>query len=144
VRESYSSDNEGDDDTITSPSINGSMPSFSLDMDLLGNEQIRILEPKFSMTLAELLDESKVVPVSVNGDLEVSIAGIQNDRREVMSGDLFICGASSDESSGIAHLTEADKRGAVAVVADKEINIEETLACRYVAIRLNLFCLETS
>lgn len=107
------------------------MPSFGFNFDVFGKERIPVREPKFSMTLAELLDESKVVPVLVNGDLEVSITGVQTDPREVTSGDLFICGVNSNESSGIAPLTEADKRGAVAVVADKEINIDEKLACRY-------------
>ncbi|KAJ1693747.1 hypothetical protein LUZ63_010445 [Rhynchospora breviuscula] len=134
ARDAYSTDSEGDEDNLTSPSINGSMPSFNFNLDMFGKERIRILDPKFSMTLAELLDESKVVPVSVNGDLEVSIGGVQNDPREVTAGDLFICGANPGESSGITPLTEADKRGAVAVVADKEINIDEKLACRALVI----------
>ncbi|KAK6130011.1 hypothetical protein DH2020_036233 [Rehmannia glutinosa] len=71
--------------------------SFDIDFDEFGKTKARIVEPKFKMSLAELLDESKVVPISV----------YEND------GHLF--------------LSEADKRGAVAVVASKEIDIEDTL-----------------
>ncbi|KAJ3681907.1 hypothetical protein LUZ60_014480 [Juncus effusus] len=121
------------------PTINGattSMPSFDFDIDVFGlsTQRVRILEPKFSMTLAELLDESKVVPVSVKGDLEVAITGVQNDQRDVTAGELFICCNNSNGSNGLAPLTEADKRGAVAVVADKEINIDQKLSCRAVVI----------
>ena len=43
---------------------------------IVGKIKSRIVEPKFRMSLAELLDESKVVPVSVYGDLEVEITRI--------------------------------------------------------------------
>lgn len=106
---------------------------FELDLDSLRESGDRILDPNFKMTLAELLDESRVVPVSVHGDLEVLITGIQHDPKEVSSGDLFICctGASAD---GHDSLIEADKRGAVAVVADEEINLDETLALKALLI----------
>ena len=58
---------------------------------IVGKIKSRIVEPKFRMSLAELLDESKVVPVSVYGDLEVEITRIQHDSRLVCSGDLFVC-----------------------------------------------------
>ncbi|OAY75726.1 UDP-N-acetylmuramoyl-L-alanyl-D-glutamate--2,6-diaminopimelate ligase [Ananas comosus] len=123
-----------DADVLESSSNGNSLPSlYGLDVDEFGKSRARILEPTFRMSLAELLDESKVVPVSVYGDLEVSITGIQHDSREVNAGDLFVCcnGSSAD---GLGSLTEADKRGAVAVVADKEINIDETLACKALVI----------
>ncbi|MQL90721.1 hypothetical protein Taro_023332, partial [Colocasia esculenta] len=107
--------------------------SFDLDLDSFGRSRARIVEPKFRMTLAELLDESRVVPVSVYGDLEVSITGIQHDSREVSAGDLFVCCIGS-KTDGHLYLSEADKRGAVAVVASKEINIEETLGCKALVI----------
>ncbi|KAL0371786.1 UNVERIFIED_CONTAM: UDP-N-acetylmuramoyl-L-alanyl-D-glutamate--2,6-diaminopimelate ligase MurE, chloroplastic [Sesamum calycinum] len=66
--------------------------SFDIDFDEFGKTKARIVEPKFKMSLAELLDESKVVPIS------------------------------------------ADKRGAVAVVASKEIDIEATLGCKALVI----------
>lgn len=106
---------------------------FDLDVDAFGRIPARILEPKFKMTLAELLDESPVVPVSVYGDLEISISGIQHDPKEVTAGDLFVC-CNSSKMDGHDYLTEADKRGAVALVADKEINIEETLGCKALVI----------
>lgn len=109
------------------------LSSFDIDFDSLGNNKVRIVEPKFKMTLAELLDESKVVPVSVYGDLEIEISGIQHDSRLVEAGDLFVCHVGR-ETDGHLYLTEADKRGAVAVVASKEIDIEETLGCKALVI----------
>ncbi|XP_022157096.1 uncharacterized protein LOC111023902 [Momordica charantia] len=106
-----------------------SFNSFDVDFDSYGKVKARIVEPKFKMTLAELLDESKVVPVSVFGNLEIEITGIQHDSRMVSSGDLFVC-CVGRETDGHLFLTEADKRGAVAVVASKEIDIEETLGCK--------------
>ncbi|KAL0927179.1 hypothetical protein M5K25_001342 [Dendrobium thyrsiflorum] len=108
-------------------------PSFELDLESLGKSRNQILEPKFSMTLAELLDDSRVVPLSVYGNLEVLITEIQHDPKEVSSGDLFICcpGSTTD---GHDYLTEADKRGAVAVVADKVINLDETLGCKALVV----------
>lgn len=107
--------------------------SFDLDFDSFGKSRARIVEPKFKMSLAELLDESKVVPVSVYGDLEVEITGIQHDSRVVSAGDLFVC-CVGRKTDGHLYLSEADKRGAVAVVASKEIDIEETLGCKALVI----------
>ncbi|KAK8948303.1 hypothetical protein KSP40_PGU010532 [Platanthera guangdongensis] len=108
-------------------------PSFDLDLDSLSKSRDQISDPDFKMTLAELLDESRVVPVSVHGHLEVLITGIQHDPKEVSSGDHFIrcAGASTD---GHDSLIEADRRGAVAAVADKEINLDETLALKALII----------
>ncbi|KAK9103649.1 hypothetical protein Sjap_020903 [Stephania japonica] len=106
-----------------------SLNSFDLDFDSYGKTRARIVEPKFRMSLAELLDESRVVPVSVYGNLEVEINGIQHDSREVSRGDLFVCCVGT-KTDGHLYLSEADKRGAVAVVASKEINIDETLGCK--------------
>ncbi|KAK6151113.1 hypothetical protein DH2020_016045 [Rehmannia glutinosa] len=61
--------------------------SFDIDFDEFGKTKARIVEPKFKMSLAELLDESKVVPISVYGNLEVEISGISHDSRVVESGD---------------------------------------------------------
>lgn len=107
--------------------------SFDLDFDTYGKVKSRIVEPKFKISLAELLDESKVVPISVYGDLEVEITGIQHDSRVVNSGDLFVC-CVGKKTDGHLFLSEADKRGAVAVVASKEIDIEETLGCKALVI----------
>ncbi|KAK7358610.1 hypothetical protein VNO77_00545 [Canavalia gladiata] len=102
---------------------------FEFDFDSYGKSKTRIVEARFRMSLAELLDESKVVPVSVYGDLDVEITGIQHDSRIVTSGDLFVCCVE-----GNLVLSEADKRGAVAVVASKEIDIEDTLGCKALVI----------
>lgn len=96
----------------------------------LGLEGARMRQPAFRMTLAELLDESKLVPVAVTGDQDVALAGVQRDASLVAAGDLFVCVGED----GLAGLTEADKRGAVAVVADQDLNIEGTLACRALVI----------
>ncbi|CAN6713013.1 unnamed protein product [Malus baccata var. baccata] len=106
---------------------------FDLDFDNYGKTRARIVEPKFKMSLAELLDESKVVPVSVYGDLEVEITGIQHDSRVVNAGDLFVCCVGS-KTDGHLYLSEAIKRGAVAVVASKEIYMEESLGCKALVI----------
>ncbi|KAH1075124.1 hypothetical protein J1N35_027452 [Gossypium stocksii] len=108
-------------------------PSFDLDLGSFGKSKVRIVEPKFKMSLAELLDESKVVPVSVYGDIEVEITGIQHDSRLVSAGDLFVC-CVGRKTDGHLYLSEADKRGAVAVVASKEIDIEDTLGCKALVI----------
>ncbi|XP_050228495.1 UDP-N-acetylmuramoyl-L-alanyl-D-glutamate--2,6-diaminopimelate ligase MurE homolog, chloroplastic [Mercurialis annua] len=108
-------------------------PSFDLDFDSYGKGKAVILEPKFRMSLAELLDESKVVPLSVAGDLEVEITGIQHDSRMVNAGDLFVC-CVGRRTDGHLFLSEADKRGAAAVVASKEIDIEDTLGCKALVI----------
>ncbi|KAL5552058.1 hypothetical protein UlMin_002234 [Ulmus minor] len=107
--------------------------SFDLDFDHYGKVKPRIVEPKFKISLAELLDESKVVPISVYGDLEVELSGIQHDSRMVSFGDLFVC-CVGRKTDGHLYLSEADKRGAVAVVATKEIDIEETLGCKALVI----------
>lgn len=139
---SVASDSEDEEDTSDADmnvtegkkgNFNGLDSSFDFDMDVYGRSKIRIVEPKFRMTLAELLDESKVVPVSVSGDLEVEISGIQHDSRVVSSGDLFVC-CVGKRTDGHLFLTEADKRGAVAVVASKEIDIEGTLGCKALVI----------
>uniref|UniRef100_A0A2P2JCJ3 Uncharacterized protein n=1 Tax=Rhizophora mucronata TaxID=61149 RepID=A0A2P2JCJ3_RHIMU len=135
------SDEEGDPKFDVGISENGGRndlglsldSSFDLDFDSYGKAKVSIVEPKFRMSLAELLDESKVVPVSVSGDLEVEITGIQHDSRLVNVGDLFVC-CVGRRTDGHLFLTEADKRGAVAVVASKEIDIEETLGCKALAI----------
>ncbi|KAL6986262.1 hypothetical protein U1Q18_019630 [Sarracenia purpurea var. burkii] len=109
------------------------LSSFGIDFDSFGKTKARIVEPKFRMTLAELLDESKVVPLSVYGNLEVEITGIQHDSRVVEAGDLFVC-CVGRKTDGHLYLSEADKRGAVAVVASKEVDIEETLGCKALVI----------
>ncbi|GAB2296841.1 hypothetical protein Dimus_030942 [Dionaea muscipula] len=105
----------------------------AVDLSGFGKDKVRIVEPKFRMALAELLDECKVVPISVYGNLDVEITGIEHDCRMVSAGDLFVC-CVGKETDGHMYLSEADKRGAVAVVASEEIEIEETLGCKALVI----------
>lgn len=130
--ESESSDLEVSEDDLSKNDLSVD-ESFDVDFDSFGSGKARIVDPKFRMTLAELLDESKVVPVSVYGNLEIEITGIQHDSRMVESGDLFVC-CVGKKNDGHMFLSEADKRGAVAVVASKEIDIEDTLGCKALVI----------
>ncbi|MQM06446.1 hypothetical protein Taro_039270 [Colocasia esculenta] len=91
------------------------------------------VDPMFRKTLAELLAESGVVPVSVLGDLDVLVTGIQHDSRGVNAGDLFVCCVGS-KTDGHLYLGEAGKRGAVAAVSSKETDMEATLGCRALVI----------
>jgi hypothetical protein len=77
-------------------------------------------EPTYRMTLGELLDEARVTPISVEGDLEVEITGIQHDSRQVIPGDLFVCikGLTSD---GHDFAAQAIERGAVVVISSTEV-----------------------
>ncbi|KAF5800797.1 putative acid--amino-acid ligase (peptide synthase) [Helianthus annuus] len=125
--EAENSDLDIDDDL--GPGNSSVKSEFESEFDAFRKGEVRIVEPKCKMTLAELLDESKVVPVSVLGNLEIEITGIQHDSRLVEPGDLFVC-CVGKKTDGHLFLTEADKRGAVAVVASKEIDIEETLGCK--------------
>ncbi|CAK9141897.1 unnamed protein product [Ilex paraguariensis] len=131
-----SGDVESSDIEVSDEMFNGqlsNLSSFDIDFDGLDINKTRIVEPKFRMSLDELLDESKIVPISVYGNLEVEISGIQHDSRVVESGDLFVC-CVGRKTDGHLYLSEADKRGAVAVVASKEIDIEETLGCKALVI----------
>lgn len=100
--------------------------SFELDLSGMELASTQVLEPEFRTTLAELLDDAKVVPVSVDGDLDVEITGIQHDSREVNPRDLFIC-CTGMTTDGHLYLSEAVKRGAVAIIASKEITIDESI-----------------
>lgn len=126
---------------IANSCLNTPILSSKSDLDALiagNNEQMEVLahaheekskelseEASFRMPLAQLLNESRVSPVSVSGDLDVAITGIQNDSREVGPGDLFIC-CHGYKTDGHSYITEAIERGASAVLADKEIKLEQT------------------
>ncbi|KAI5056527.1 hypothetical protein GOP47_0028345 [Adiantum capillus-veneris] len=100
-------------------------PSFDLDFTL-EEELDQIKEPPFQMTLSELLDQARVVPILVDGDQDVEITGIQYDSRQVSPGNMFVCGlpSSSQEHSSLA---EAIEKGAVVVVASMEVSVQETV-----------------
>ncbi|KAG2306775.1 hypothetical protein Bca52824_026523 [Brassica carinata] len=79
-----STDEEGNP-RISKKKEAGSDHQFEFDLDDFGGSKVRIVEPKFRLSLAELLDESRVVPISVYGNLDVKITGIQHDSRECLS-----------------------------------------------------------
>lgn len=115
-------EDEESEATISAPEDD----SFELDLSEMELASTQVLEPEFRTTLAELLDDAKVVPVSVDGDLDVEITGIQHDSREVNPRDLFIC-CTGMTTDGHLYLSEAVKRGAVAIIASKETTIDESL-----------------
>lgn len=127
--ESVEENEESLDFEVGDGEFSSNLSSFDIDLDDFGKTKTRIFEPKFKMSLAELLDDSKVVPILVSGDLELEISGISHDSRLVESGDLFVCRVGK-KTDGHLYLSEADKRGAVAVVASKEMDIGETLGCK--------------
>lgn len=89
-------------------------------------EEEEVKEPVFRMTLGELLDEARVTPISVEGDLDVELRGIQHDSRQVSPGDLFVCvkGLTSD---GHDFASQAIERGAVAIISSSEVPASEGL-----------------
>lgn len=127
--ESVEENEESLDFDVGDGEFSSNLSSFDIDLDDFGKTKTRIVEPKFKMSLAELLDDSKVVPILVSGNLELEISGISHDSRLVESGDLFVCRIGK-KTDGHLYLSEADKRGAVAVVASKETDIGETLGCK--------------
>ncbi|KAJ0966668.1 hypothetical protein J5N97_023585 [Dioscorea zingiberensis] len=84
-------------------------------------------------TLSELLEASGVTPLSIHGDLETHITGIQIDSRNVSSGDLFIC-CVGKKADGHRFASEAVSKGAVAIVASKDLNLDELPGCRAVVM----------
>ncbi|KAG0583458.1 hypothetical protein KC19_3G137600 [Ceratodon purpureus] len=79
-----------------------------------------LVEPTYRMTLGELLDEARVTPISVEGDLDVEITGIQHDSRHVIPGDLFVC-VKGLKSDGHEFANQAIEKGAIAVISCTEV-----------------------
>lgn len=89
----------------------------------------QIAEPsEFRMTFCELLEQSKVIPLSLRGDIGVTITGIENDSRKVRPGDLFVC-CTGYKTDGHSFINDAIERGAVAVVACRKIDLNAILDC---------------
>ncbi|KAG0474624.1 hypothetical protein HPP92_014310 [Vanilla planifolia] len=112
-------------------------PNGIHDLSLFTNEEIleapTTLEPLFPISLGELLQQSRLDPLTVYGDLNVRISGIQHDSREVVAGDLFICLVGS-QTDGHEYLADAITKGAVAVVSDRELDKDLTFECQAVVI----------
>lgn len=100
-------------------------PSFDLDFTL-EEDLDQIKEPAFCMTLSELLDEARVVPILVDGDQDVEITGIQYDSRQVTPGNMFVCGLGSSAAEH-SPLAEAIEKGAVVVVASMEVSVQDSI-----------------
>ncbi|KAI0489306.1 hypothetical protein KFK09_029148 [Dendrobium nobile] len=103
------------------------------DLTLFPNEEIlempSIHEPFLPITLGELLKKSKITPLSIYGDMNTRITGIQDDFRKVVPGDLFVCRVGT-KTDGHAYLSEAISKGAVAVLSEREPDKDETFGCR--------------
>ncbi len=75
------------------------------------------------MTLSQLLSDVEIL--SVQGNIDVRISGIAFDSREVKPGDVFVC-VTGYKSDGHDYAEQALEKGAVAIIAEKEM--EETAA----------------
>ncbi|XP_020687635.1 UDP-N-acetylmuramoyl-L-alanyl-D-glutamate--2,6-diaminopimelate ligase MurE homolog, chloroplastic isoform X2 [Dendrobium catenatum] len=83
---------------------------------------------EFRMALCELLEQSKIIPLGVCGDIGVTITGIENDSRKVRPGDLFVC-CIGYKTDGHYFINDAIERGAVAVLACRKIDLDGILDC---------------
>lgn len=96
-----------------------------------------VAEPTYQMTLGELLDEARVTPMSIEGDLDVEITGIQHDSRQVIPGDLFVC-VKGLKSDGHEFVNQAIEKGAVAVISSLEVAPAEGLKAAVVVEDTNV------
>lgn len=118
-----------EDDIDLEPSRTVSLdPSFDLNFEaeVEDEEEEELPEPTYRMILSELLDEARVTPISVEGDLDVEITGIQHDSREVNPGDVFVCctGFSTD---GHSFTAQAVERGATVIVATQDVSVSDAV-----------------
>ena len=75
------------------------------------------------MILSELLKDIKII--RSQGNIDVKVSGIAFNSQEVKPGDVFVC-IKGFKSDGHDYANDALERGAVAVIAEKEV--EETAA----------------
>ncbi|KAH7669521.1 UDP-N-acetylmuramoylalanyl-D-glutamate-2,6-diaminopimelate ligase protein [Dioscorea alata] len=101
---------------------------FSEDSTLNGLAGALQRRKEISWTLSELIETSKLTPVSIHGDVNTPITGIQIDSRCVTSGDLFIC-CVGKKTDGHRFVSEALSKGATAVVACKNLNFDDLPGC---------------
>ncbi|KAM0942056.1 putative UDP-N-acetylmuramoyl-L-alanyl-D-glutamate--L-lysine ligase [Dioscorea sansibarensis] len=83
---------------------------------------------ELSWTISELIETSKLTPVSIHGDVNTPITGIQIDSRYVTSGDLFIC-CIGKKTDGHRFISEALAKGATAIVACKNLDFDDLPGC---------------
>jgi UDP-N-acetylmuramoyl-L-alanyl-D-glutamate--2,6-diaminopimelate ligase len=75
--------------------------------------------PKPVSDLLERLRGRGVAPVAAEGDAATAVTGITHDSRSVRPGDMYVARAGAN-THGIAHLDEALRNGAAAVLTDRE------------------------
>ncbi len=71
------------------------------------------------MTLSQLLSDVDII--SVQGNIDVKISGIAFDSRDVKPGDVFVC-IKGYKSDGHDYAENALEKGAVAIIAEKEMS----------------------
>ncbi|PKM49804.1 MAG: UDP-N-acetylmuramoyl-L-alanyl-D-glutamate--2,6-diaminopimelate ligase [Firmicutes bacterium HGW-Firmicutes-7] len=76
------------------------------------------------MKLSGLLDELEIT--LIKGDLDINIKNIINDSRLVQEGSLFVC-IDGFETDGHKYIDNAIERGAIAILAQKEVDIEQDI-----------------
>lgn len=105
----------------------GTFGGLAFDDDVDGEDDNDVVtEPTYRMTLGELLDEARVTPISIEGDLDVEITGIQHDSRHVIPGDLFVC-VKGLKSDGHEFANQAIEKGAIAIISSSEVPPTEGL-----------------
>lgn len=120
-------DEDGEQEEVEEVEEDDALADPSFDLDFTVEEDLdQIKEPAFCMTLSELLDEARVVPILVDGDQDVEITGIQYDSRQVTPGNMFVCGIGSSAAEH-SPLAEAIEKGAVVVVASMEVSVRESV-----------------
>lgn len=75
------------------------------------------------MTLSKLLENTKIS--NIQGNIDIKVSGIAFNSREVKPGDVFVC-ITGFKTDGHIYAQDALERGAVAVVAEREL--EDTAA----------------
>lgn len=87
------------------------------------------------MLLSELL--SGVEIVAVQGNIDIRVSGVAFNSKEVKPGDVFVC-ISGFKSDGHKYAVDALERGAVAIVAEKQI---EEIAATCVLVKNTRYAL---
>ena len=77
-------------------------------------------EPRQGMTLQQL--QSRGVGVRIEGSAMQAVYGVQHDSRRVMDGDLFVA-VPGDTHDGLSFFADAVARGAVAVLAERQVEV---------------------
>jgi UDP-N-acetylmuramoyl-L-alanyl-D-glutamate--2,6-diaminopimelate ligase len=79
--------------------------------------------PSPGLTLAELERVLSSLSPSLEGSRTLLVTGVRHDSREVRPGDLFVA-RRGEKSDGAAHAAEAVARGAVALIAERDAELQ--------------------